>query len=85
MINAGLFLLRHWRGALVLAALAGAGAWHWSALREARREARASALADVRSATVARGVLADRAANEVEACYARANHRWNREAGRCEQ
>ncbi len=78
------FVLRHWRGALVLLALAGAGAWHWLAVTEARREARASALADVRSATVAKGILADRAANEVEACYAQASRRWNREAGRCE-
>ncbi len=74
--------LANWRIWLPILAVAGVRTWHWRAVSNAETRGREAALADVASAAAKAGVLADAAANNVAACYAKGK-KWDQGASKC--
>ncbi len=75
-------IIANWRIWLPILVIAGVLTWHWRAVSNAETRGREAALADVASAAAKAGVLADAAANNVAACYAKGGT-WSRETGKC--
>lgn len=72
-----------WQAWLVAAVIALAGLYHWHAVDAAYDRGAADYRSKIEAANKASGQAADKGEAAVRACQP--PHRWNREAGRCEQ
>lgn len=80
------FARENWKILALVGALLAVTFWHFSEVRQARREGYKSAVSDINKAAEKLEAKADEVASTVDACFKKGElWKWNRETHKCER